>query len=219
MIEGLGKRLQRLRMREGFTQKEAAAIPEIECDASVLATYETGYRSPKLETLVRFAQFYGVSTDYLLGLSEYETPDQIATSAAIPLTNDALNYLRTCDKQQLITLSLILSARSADEFLDALRGYIEDSDIRDPDGQIGAKYHALSEAFGQHMTDKQFASFVERWAWDSLEKATAQIAKEIHEDRDLEDGGTRIGRPKKYKTKKTAAQASRPWKKPPEGKG
>jgi len=216
MIEGLGKRLQRLRMRAGFTQKEAAVIPEIECDPSVLATYETGYRAPKLETLVRFAQYYGVSTDYLLGLTEYETPDQIATSAAIPLANDALNYLRTCDKRQLVTLSLILSSRSADDFLDALRGYIEDSDIRDRDGQIGAKYQAMSESLGRHMTDEQFASFVERWAWDNLEKATALIAKEIREDRDLEDGGTRTGRPKKYKTKKTAAPVSRPWKKPPE---
>jgi transcriptional regulator with XRE-family HTH domain len=205
MIEGLGKRLQGLRIKKGLTQREAAAISDIECDPSVLATYERDVRAPKLETLVRFARFYGVSTDYLLGLSEYETPEQIATSAGIPLTNEALNYLKTCDKKRLVTLSLILSAPSSDDFLDTLRGYIEEFDIRDEDGQIGAEYHTIRESLGRHLSDDQFVAFVEYWAWDSFKKVTEQLAREIRETCDLEDAGPKRGRPRKYKTHKKNA--------------
>lgn len=218
MIEGLGRRLGALRTKKGLTQREAAAIPELGCEAGVLAAYEREIRTPKLDTIARFAQFYGVSTDYLLGLSEYETPEQMATSAGIPLTNEALSYLRTCDRKDLVTLSLILSVPSSEAFLTTLRQYIEDYDIRDEDGMISEKYHEINEALGRHLSDEEFVALVQSWAWDGLREVIEQMVKEIREARDLEDAGPRRGRPKKYKTKKTAAQVSRPWKKPPEGK-
>ena len=168
MIEGLGRRLGALRTKKGLTQREAAAIPELGCEAGVLAAYEREIRTPKLDTIARFAQFYGVSTDYLLGLSEYETPEQMATSAGIPLTNEALSYLRTCDRKDLVTLSLILSVPSSEAFLTTLRQYIEDYDIRDEDGMISEKYHEINEALGRHLSDEEFVALVQSWAWDGL---------------------------------------------------
>lgn len=32
--------------------------------------YETGYRKPKIETLIKLADFYNVSIDYLVGRSD-----------------------------------------------------------------------------------------------------------------------------------------------------
>jgi len=205
MIEGLGKRLQGLRMRAGFTQREAAVIPEIACDPSVLASYERDVRAPKLEMLINFARYYGVSTDYLLGLSEYETPAQMTESGGIPLSNEATSYLKGCDPSRLLALSLILSVPGSDDLLRALGDYIEDCRVIDDDGQICKKHHAVRETFARRMTDQEYAAFAERWAFDSLEKALKQVVSEIHEQRDLEDAGPRRGRPKKYKKRKKEA--------------
>jgi transcriptional regulator with XRE-family HTH domain len=35
-----------------------------------ISQYERGDRKPSVETLVKIAEFYGTSTDYLLGLKE-----------------------------------------------------------------------------------------------------------------------------------------------------
>lgn len=35
-----------------------------------ISQYERGDRKPSVDTLVKIAEFYGVSTDYLLGLTD-----------------------------------------------------------------------------------------------------------------------------------------------------
>lgn len=56
-----------LRKERGITQKEAAA--SLGVSQALLSHYEKGIRECGLDFVVRAARFYGVSTDYLLGLS------------------------------------------------------------------------------------------------------------------------------------------------------
>ena len=57
-----------LRAEKSLSQVQLAE--EFGVDKSTIAKYETGERSPDLETLVRLARFFNVSTDFLLGLED-----------------------------------------------------------------------------------------------------------------------------------------------------
>ena len=56
-----------LRKERGITQKEAAA--QLGVSQALLSHYEKGIRECGLDFVVRVADFYGVSCDYLLGRS------------------------------------------------------------------------------------------------------------------------------------------------------
>ncbi len=64
----LAKRLRQLRKEKGLTQAQVA----IYCDITEKAyqNYELMSREPKLDILIRIADFYKVSLDYLTGRTD-----------------------------------------------------------------------------------------------------------------------------------------------------
>ena len=64
----LAQRLKQCRKEKDFTQQEVA----IYCDITEKAyqNYELMMRIPKLEILIRIANLYGVSLDYLVGRTD-----------------------------------------------------------------------------------------------------------------------------------------------------
>ncbi len=68
MRADLSKRLVGLRKERGLTQKQAAA--KLGISQALLSHYEKGIRECGLDFLCTCADFYGVSTDYLLGRSD-----------------------------------------------------------------------------------------------------------------------------------------------------
>jgi len=77
----LGERLTKLRNNKGLTQKELSRI--FSMSRSTYAQYETNNRQPDYETLSRIADYYSVTTDYLLGRTD--NPNQ-------PQKQDPPNY-------------------------------------------------------------------------------------------------------------------------------
>ena len=65
MIDLFEERLRQLRKRKGYTQLEMAT--NIGLTRGQIANYEQGKREPSFETLIKIADFFGVSLDYLLG--------------------------------------------------------------------------------------------------------------------------------------------------------
>lgn len=63
----LGARLKKEREAREFTQEEVASAVKI--TAAALSNYERGLRDPDTGTVKRLAEFFQVTTDYLLGLS------------------------------------------------------------------------------------------------------------------------------------------------------
>ena len=63
-------RIRQLRESRGLTQADVAN--KIICDQSLYSKYERGLRSLPLEAAIRLAEVYGVSLDYLAGLTEEE---------------------------------------------------------------------------------------------------------------------------------------------------
>lgn len=79
-MDKLARRLKSLRENRGISQKFVAE--KIGVNNSTLSGYESGYREPDAITLTKLADFYEVTTDYLLGRSStasfsYETENFI----------------------------------------------------------------------------------------------------------------------------------------------
>ena len=78
MIQGLGDKLQKLRLQFHMSQKEVAAI--INTSPSIISNYESGERTPSVENLMALANLYHCSTDYLLGFQTNENDDTLDVS-------------------------------------------------------------------------------------------------------------------------------------------
>lgn len=70
----LSTRLRSLRTQRGLSQADLASFLHI--SRMTYTQYESGHREPGLQTLIDLADFYQISTDYLLGLSAFpRVPD------------------------------------------------------------------------------------------------------------------------------------------------
>lgn len=67
--ESFPSKLKKARANTGFTQREVAR--ETKIPHSTIANYETGRTQPDIENLGILADFYGVSTDWLIGTIGY----------------------------------------------------------------------------------------------------------------------------------------------------
>ena len=67
-MQKFSDRLISLRNERRLTQEEMANI--INKKRSTVSGYETGGKEPEFETVCFLAQYFGVSTDYLLGRSD-----------------------------------------------------------------------------------------------------------------------------------------------------
>jgi len=107
MIE-IGSTLVKLRNEKGLCQKELSA--HLSLSAGTISNYENNVHLPDLNTLRKLADYFGVTTDYLLGRTEqrcspktmtqyltgdYETSEIVNTILSLDANgrNSALSYL------------------------------------------------------------------------------------------------------------------------------
>ncbi len=65
----IGSRIKELRNSMHISQQELA--DKLGVDRSTIGKYETNTRIPEVKMLIQLAKFFDVTTDFLLGLSEY----------------------------------------------------------------------------------------------------------------------------------------------------
>ena len=70
--EQFGQFLLQLRREKALTQRELAEY--LNCTQVSYSHYELGKRDIPTDVLIRLADFYGTSTDYLLGLTDVPRP-------------------------------------------------------------------------------------------------------------------------------------------------
>lgn len=70
--EKFGARMRKAREAKGVSQTEAAR--QVSGQAAMISDIETGRRTTTVEKLAVLADYYGVSTDYLLGLTDEPRP-------------------------------------------------------------------------------------------------------------------------------------------------
>ena len=62
------ERIRELRHKQGMTQQALGKIIDVRQDT--ISIYETGKHYPEVRNLIILADYFGVSTDYLLGRTD-----------------------------------------------------------------------------------------------------------------------------------------------------
>ena len=102
--------LSQLRKERGISQKKAAT--ELGISQALLSHYEKGIRECGLDFIIRCSEYYGVTTDYLLGVSENRNG----------INNDYLSSLESDN-----TYSVSMLAKATKYLLDAVEVSSSDS--------------------------------------------------------------------------------------------
>lgn len=63
------ERLKNERISKGYTQKRVAEVLGVTYNA--ISQYENGVREPNIDFLIKICDFFDVSSDYLLGRTDY----------------------------------------------------------------------------------------------------------------------------------------------------
>ncbi len=72
-MRDLGEKLKKLRESRKWSQEYLAKRAGV--TKSAISTYEQGVRTPSSDVLCAFAKAFGVSADFLLGLTEHRSVD------------------------------------------------------------------------------------------------------------------------------------------------
>lgn len=72
MTNTFSTRLKQLRFKNAQCQRDLAAYLDV--SVGTISNYENGTHQPDLTTIIRIAQFYRVTVDYLLGRTNHPWP-------------------------------------------------------------------------------------------------------------------------------------------------
>lgn len=92
MDGAIAERIKQLRLQHNWTQGELADRSELERKSII--RYENGQNIPGGKALTALARVFGVTTDYLLGLSNDPQPIPASESALSALELEAIQALR-----------------------------------------------------------------------------------------------------------------------------
>ena len=95
-------RIRELRKAKGLTMKKFGSIFSL--SESTISLYETGKHYPDIETMKKFADFFEVSVDYILGREDSPSALVVADAGAATLDvtelRDLKNLIQKAIKQQ-----------------------------------------------------------------------------------------------------------------------
>lgn len=87
-------RIRKLRKKKGITMKELGRL--VDLSESTISVYETGKHAPDLPTLIRLADIFGVSVDYLLERKEEKQLDVLPKDI-----QEIVNILIKCSPKEI----------------------------------------------------------------------------------------------------------------------
>ncbi len=114
-----GERMAMLRKDRGLKQKELAAFLNV--SVAVVPHYEKDDNEPDIDTLIKIAKFYSVSTDYLLGLSDIPSApvaleERFLTGIKYKNIFELLQRLSDTNREHLYSYLAFLAAQSSRPF-------------------------------------------------------------------------------------------------------
>ena len=123
----IGTRIKFLRARDGLTQRELAA--KLHIGNSTLSQYENGDRVPSIDMQRKLAQHFGVSVDFLVGLTDDQTPAPERASDDLPPANpaylEAIAYLEgLSDEGMTSALRCLQAIKTLDDAKSAQSGNV-----------------------------------------------------------------------------------------------
>lgn len=117
-MRSFGEILASLREERGIYQKELAAILKV--SVGTISNYENNIHFPDQEALIQLADFFGVTTDYLLGRTPYryslETLNQeFAPNITVSGLIDILQHFNSKNAASLLDFIDLLQLRQRAE--------------------------------------------------------------------------------------------------------
>ena len=112
-----------LRNQNGLTQAELA--DNLNISRASIGNYEAGKRLPDIDTLIKMSHYFGVSADYLLGLSEHDAPELNGVSKYLGLSCEALDAIKNLPKGSSDLLSDLIRSTSFWDYLEWLELYVQ----------------------------------------------------------------------------------------------
>ncbi|MED2978248.1 helix-turn-helix transcriptional regulator [Bacillus swezeyi] len=93
----LGERLKYLRSKQRPRLSQQALSDKLGLNRATYARYETGDNEPDYETLIKIADYYDVSLDYLIRGEDKETQEKIFIDEAKKILNDPKTFIAARD--------------------------------------------------------------------------------------------------------------------------
>jgi len=109
-------RLRELRKQRKLTAREFGE--KFNLAESTISGYETGARKPDMETVEKFADFFGVSVDYLLGRTDDPDPEIVRYEDLDEEERQIIRELKAIADEKGLELT-------SPEFLNALKAAID----------------------------------------------------------------------------------------------
>lgn len=103
-MRSFGEILASLREERGIYQKELAAILKV--SVGTISNYENNIHFPDQEALIKLAEYFRVTTDYLLGLTPYRYPLETLHQECAPgvTISDLVETIRFFNVQNITSL-------------------------------------------------------------------------------------------------------------------
>lgn len=103
-----GELLSELRQDRGMTQKELAKILYV--SDGTISNYENSVHYPDVEKLIDIANFFGVTTDYLLGRCENNLSPDVFSKKLLGqgTTGNIIRMIQSLDEEHKQALKVIL---------------------------------------------------------------------------------------------------------------
>ncbi|HEK8846661.1 TPA: helix-turn-helix transcriptional regulator [Clostridioides difficile] len=145
-----GERLKKLRIKFGLKQHELAEILNV--SQSTIGMYENDQRTPPAESIVKLAEYFNVTTDYLLGFNKtsYSVNANIPGMPSI-ICEDTSIYDIVDEKKDIKSLEdinkFLENNNYNDEVKEVLKKYIQldETDRKAIERMIDNAYERLKE--------------------------------------------------------------------------
>ncbi len=118
-----GYRLAEARTRAGLMQKEVAK--HLGVKDNIISYFENGDRLPSVEQYKELSKLFNVSTDYLLGISEYPNQENANIGEITGLDDNAIEWLKQNNSHPdnyLLAINLLFKLESFQWFCSSLTG-------------------------------------------------------------------------------------------------
>lgn len=202
----IGKRINALLAEQNKKQKELAAVLGV--TDNTVSYFVSGKRMPNTEQLLIIARFFGVTTDYLLGLTCFSTTDHDLRFVCeyTGLEEESVNNLRKCmllsedvpspkakdnlRKHKVFWLTLLINLSEAEEMFYNLSEFVCDTkrsrDLeKDPLARVGLIDHAEFKLYKATRILAEIAESLLSYDIPELEQITAYTDDNIKELKEM----------------------------------
>ena len=184
--------------KQRLTQEQMA--DELEIDVSTYSNYELGKKNLPLDLFAKTCGYTGISADYLLGLSNYEHPEDTPTTELLGLSEQAIEAIKGYDEAYKLLLERMITGDA-----DLLKALL-DSILYYATCSATINYHEVDKATGKEkriIEADEFKRITKFNANDSFNRILDSVYDKYQATRDIANSiKLAFMNPKKQKRKK-----------------